>query len=66
MALFSIDIIDKIGWAGNTKSLGSIIVSAGWAGEALAVLEKWSVIRAVLASSIVLIPDLVVAANEAL
>ena len=41
-------------------------MSAGWAGQALAILEEGPVIRAVLAGSVVLIPDLVVAADEAL
>ena len=66
MALSTFLTINKVGWAGNTESLGSIIVSTGWASEALAILEEGPVIRAVLAGSVVLIPDLVVAADEAL
>ena len=60
MALLGIVAVDKVGWAGNTKSLFGIIVSAGWAGEALAFLEKGSVTRAVLANPSVVVPHLVV------
>ena len=66
VALFSIDIIDEVGWAGNAESLLGIIVSAGWAGETLTVLEKGSVTWAIFADSVVLVPDLIVAADKAL
>ena len=66
MALSTFLTINKVGWAGNTESLGSIVVSAGWASEALTVLEKGSVIRAIFAGSVVLVPNLVVSADEAL
>ena len=66
MALSTFLTINKVRWAGNAESLLGIIVSAGWAGKTLAVLEKGSVIRAIFAGSVVLVPNLVVSADEAL
>ena len=66
MALSTFLTINKVRWAGNTKSLGSIVVSASWASETLAILEEGSVIRAIFAGSVVLVPNLVVSADEAL
>ena len=66
MALSTFLTIHEVRRAGNTESLGSIIVSTGWASEALAILEEGPVIRAVLAGSVVLIPDLVISADKAL
>ena len=65
MALLGIITVDKVGWAGNAESLLGIIVSAGWAGETLTVLEKGSVTRAVLANPSVVVPDLVISAYKA-
>ena len=66
MALLGVITVDKVRWAGNAESLFSIIVSAGWAGKTLAVLEKGSVIRAIFAGSVVLVPNLVISADKAL
>ena len=66
MALLGVVAVDKVGWAGNAESLLGIIVSAGWAGKALTVLEERSVTRAVLADSSVVVPDLIISADKAL
>ena len=64
MALLGVVAVDKVGWAGNAESLLGIIVSAGWAGEALAILEEGPVIRAILTDSSFGVPDLVISTSN--